>query len=127
MKMKISLRIIIFILISAAYSSAENQRSPTTLDPIIKVGRNITAAIQLMRESGCQKTDLAMGSADPKCDIVIWRLGEGYLFAHYLLETQIIKHISYVIIPPGPKRDRREFSLTVKQFNTKTKELILSF
>ena len=116
----------VFVLISSAYSRAGSQSASESPDPIVKVGRDITAVTQLMRVSGYQKTDLAMRPSSPSDDIAIWHLGKGYFILHYSIETKMIRRIYYRLIPPEPKRDRTEFSLKVKQFNAETKELTVS-
>ena len=92
---------------------------------VIKIGRNIDEVKIAFKKAGYKNTALAMESGSKSSKLEFWNVNEGVIIIRYNIQNQKIESMSYYLTGGGPKLYRKSFSLSVKEFDTKTKEMIL--
>jgi hypothetical protein len=88
-------------------------------DPI-KIGSGIDNAIEVMKAKNYDDSSLAMGPTDESNDLKFWVIDDGVLIAVYSKKDKRIKSMSYWFADERGKRDRKEFSLSVLEFDPDT-------
>ncbi len=88
-------------------------------DPI-KIGSGIDKAIADMRAKGYDESALAMGPADESTDLQFWGIDDGVLIAVYSKNNRTIKSMLYWFADERGVGDRKEFRLSVLEFDPDT-------